>query len=52
MNQGNRVLQRIGARELTREEIQNITGAFNTLTILCTNPNPVHPTTDNDHEGC
>lgn len=52
MNQDHRVLQRIGARELTREEIEGISGAINTLTIVCTNPHPIYPTTDNDHEGC
>jgi hypothetical protein len=50
MNQDNRVLQRIGARELTREQIEHI--GINTLTIVCTNPHPRYPTTDNDHEGC
>ena len=52
MNQDNRVLQRIGARELTREQIEHIAGGFNTLTIFCTNPHPRYPTTDSDHEGC
>jgi hypothetical protein len=52
MKQGNRVLQRIGARELTSDEVGQITGAINTLTIVCTIPHPTYPTTDNDHEGC
>lgn len=52
MNQSNRVLQRIGARVLTLDELQQISGAINTLTIVCTNPHPLFPTTDNDHEGC
>ena len=55
MNQDNRVLQRIGARELTREEIEHITGAFNpiiTLTAFCSAPSPMFPKGDNDHEGC
>ncbi|HEY6350599.1 MAG TPA: hypothetical protein VI636_14430 [Candidatus Angelobacter sp.] len=52
MNQDNRVLQRIGARELTREEIENITGAINTLTAFCSAPQPKYPTGDSDHEGC
>jgi hypothetical protein len=35
MNHENRVLQRIGARELTQEEVANVTGGIRTLTI-CT----------------
>jgi hypothetical protein len=52
MNHDNRVLQRIGARELTPEEVEHITGAYNTLTIACTNPQPGYPNRDSDHEGC
>jgi hypothetical protein len=37
--QDNRVLQRIGARELTRDEVETITGGVRTLTI-CTFPTP------------
>ena len=52
MNQDNRVLQRTGARELTREEVEQITGAINTLTAFCSAPGPKYPTGDSDHEGC
>ena len=34
----NRVLQRVGARQLTPEETERITGGIHTLTI-CTFPN-------------
>ena len=37
MNQENRVLGRTGARELTQEEVANVTGAFQKHTLtLCT----------------
>lgn len=52
MNQDNRVLLRTGARELTREEVENITGAINTLTAFCSRPSPIYPSGDSDHEGC
>lgn len=52
MNQNNRVLTRIGARELTREEMEQITGAINTLTAFCSAPQPMYPNGDSDHEGC
>ena len=52
MNQDNRVLQRSGARELTWEETQQISGAINTLTAFCSAPSPRYPSGDNDHEGC
>ena len=52
MNNDNRVLLRTGARELTREEVENITGAINTLTAFCSSPSPRYPTGDSDHEGC
>lgn len=52
MNQDKRVLQRIGARELTREEMEHITGAINTLTAFCSAPQPAYPNGDSDHEGC
>ena len=48
----NRVLQRIGARELTGEETEHITAAINTLTAFCSAPQPKYPTGDSDHEGC
>lgn len=35
MKQDNRVLNRVGARDLTKEEIPNVTGGLRTLT-LCT----------------
>lgn len=35
MNQDNRVLNRVGARELTKQEIANVTGALPTDTV-CT----------------
>ena len=38
MNQDNRVLQRIGARELTWDEVGHVTGAINTLTAFCSAP--------------
>lgn len=47
-----RVLSRLGARELTREEIKNICGGINTLTAFCSSPSPKYPTGDSDHEGC
>lgn len=52
MNQDNRVLQRIGARELKREEVELVTGAIVTLTAFCSAPQPKYPTGDSDHEGC
>lgn len=52
MNQDNRVVQRIGARELTREEVEQVTGAINTLTAFCSVPSPKYPAGDSDHEGC
>lgn len=52
MNQDNRVLQRIGARELTWKETEQVTGAINTLTAFCSAPQPRYPTGDSDHEGC
>lgn len=52
MNQDNRVLQRTGARELTWDETEHITGAINTLTAFCSHPQPRYPTGDSDHEGC
>jgi len=52
MNHDNRVLQRIGARELTRDEVEQITGAINTLTAFCSAPQPKYPSGDSDHEGC
>ena len=39
MKLDNRVIHRIGARELTQEEIDKIKGGVRTLTI-CTFPNP------------
>jgi hypothetical protein len=38
MNQDNRVLSRVGARELTQEEADKVQGGFRTLTV-CTNFN-------------
>jgi hypothetical protein len=35
MKQDNRVLNRVGARDLTKEEIDNVTGGLHTLTA-CT----------------
>ena len=35
MNKDNRVLSRIGARELSEQEVANVTGGFRTLTV-CT----------------
>jgi hypothetical protein len=35
MNQDNRVLNRVGARDLTKEEIANVTGGLRTTTA-CT----------------
>lgn len=35
MNQDNRVFSRVGARELTQEEIDKVQGGFRTLTV-CT----------------
>jgi hypothetical protein len=35
MNQDNRVLSRLGARELTQEETDNVQGGLNTQTV-CT----------------
>ena len=36
MKQGNRVLSRSGARELTQEEVQSVTGGFRIhTTTLC-----------------
>jgi hypothetical protein len=52
MNQSNRVLHRIGARELTWNEAESVTGAINTLTAFCSAPQPQYPTGDSDHEGC
>jgi bacteriocin-like protein len=39
MNKDNRVIQRIGARELTVDEMNNVTGGIHTLTI-CTVSTP------------
>lgn len=47
-----RVLSRSRARELTREEMERITGAINTLTAFCSAPQPMYPNGDSDHEGC
>ena len=50
----NRVIHRIGARELTPEEVENIKGGTRTLTI-CTVPNPTGFTGDegpNSLETC
>jgi hypothetical protein len=52
MNHNNRVLQRIGARELTRDELDQTTGAINTLTAFCSCPQPGSTSCDTDHEGC
>jgi hypothetical protein len=52
MNQDNRVLQRIGARELRPDEVDRINGAINTLTAFCSAPSPTYPSGDSDHEGC
>jgi hypothetical protein len=52
MNKDNRVLQRIGARELTWNEVEHVTGAINTLTAFCSAPSPTNPNGDSDHEGC
>lgn len=52
MNHDNRVLQRIGARELTRDEVGKIAAAINTLTAFCSAPQPMYPNGDSDHEGC
>jgi hypothetical protein len=52
MNQDNRVLQRVGARELSPDEVDRINGAINTLTAFCSAPQPAYPNGDSDHEGC
>jgi hypothetical protein len=38
MNQANRVLSRMGARELTQQEADKVNGGFRTLTV-CTKLN-------------
>lgn len=52
MNNDNRVLLRVGARELKWDEVENVTGAINTLTAFCSAPQPKFPSGDSDHEGC
>jgi hypothetical protein len=37
MNENNRVLSRVGARELTQEEIRNVTGGLRTATPCTVN---------------
>lgn len=39
MNQDNRVLSRVGARDLTMEEVERVAAGLRTAT-LCTGPGP------------
>jgi len=48
-NKGNRVLGRIGARELTEEEVATVTGSRNpTTNTLCTIPSTQNAKPDGD----
>jgi len=48
-NQDNRVLGRIGARELTTEEVEYVTGAGRVQTNFCT---ALHTAGRFDGDGC
>jgi hypothetical protein len=47
MNERNRVLSRVGAREMTEQEIDLVSGGLNTETV-CTIPTTSCPNTDGD----
>jgi len=52
-DQNNRVMIRIGARDLTPEEEKIVTGGRSRGTdTLCTEPNPIHPRGDGDPGEC
>ncbi len=51
MNQDNRVLSRIGARELNEKEAAQVTGGLRTLTV-CTVPFAKATTLDGDPGEC
>ena len=49
----NRVLGRIGARELSDQEIQQVSGGFRFPTgALCSAPSPAHPHGDGLPQDC
>jgi hypothetical protein len=49
----NRVLGRIGARELSEQETQNVNGGFRLPTgAPCTGPSPSHPNGDGVPADC
>lgn len=53
MKQGNRVLIRQNARELTDEEAGLVTGSHNTLPVTpCTAPSPAYPNGDGPPIDC
>lgn len=53
MNKSNRVLSRTGARELTIEETEHVSGALTIHTDNCSRPFPGSPaTTTGDGDAC
>ncbi|HLJ28169.1 MAG TPA: hypothetical protein VKY85_15765 [Candidatus Angelobacter sp.] len=49
--ESNRVLSRMGARDLSEEEVNDVHGAVGTKT-KCTPPSPTNPNPDGDHGEC
>ena len=50
-NQGNRVLTRMGARDLSEQEVKTINAGIGTTTI-CTLPSATYPKGDGDPGEC